>query len=334
MSKRIVAIIKLAILAAILFWLFKSFPSEHWKTLAEQPKNWGWLGFALSAVMAANLISFLRWRLLVRALDVPFTVVDAIRLGFLGCLFNLVSAGSVGGDLFKAIAAARKAEKKRPEVVGSVIVDRAVGLLGLVMVAAFSLQFLATESLSEKMEWIRQGAWALSAVGIVGLGVIVFFGKWLPLSWLSKMPFVGHAFYRMAHAGLIFYGRGKLVCVMLAISLAVHSCLTLSTYWVSTSLYAESPSLREHFLVIPPAMAAGALPLTPGGLGVQEAAIQKLFEQLPNPPEHFSGLVTAAMYRLLTFVVAGVGAIYYFFGAQDLQWIRKNSSPSMVSKNQ
>ncbi len=56
--------------------------------------------------------------------------------------------GAVGGDLLKAIAAARQAGSKRPEVIASVLVDRALGMLGLVIVAAVSLQIFSDSLVS------------------------------------------------------------------------------------------------------------------------------------------------------------------------------------------
>ncbi len=263
---------------------------------------------------------------------VPFSIIDAVRLGFLGCLFNLISAGSVGGDLFKAIAAARQAERKRPEVIGSVIIDRAMGLLGLVLVAAISLEFLRKGPLSEQLNWIRLGAWGLGLVGVVTLCLLVAFGRFLPIGWLRKIPVAGNAIHRMAQAGLIFDQRAKLMLTMMSVSVLVHSLLTFSTFLISAALYSERPTLEQHFLVIPPAMAAGALPLTPGGLGVQEAAIHELFSQLPNVPPSFSGLITAAMYRLMTFVVAGIGAIFYFYASNDLRRIVHPQESQPVAK--
>ena len=49
------------------------------------------------------LLTFIRWYYLVRALDLPFTLREALRLGFLGYLFNLMPMGIVGGDLLKAV---------------------------------------------------------------------------------------------------------------------------------------------------------------------------------------------------------------------------------------
>ncbi len=215
MKRNLIAIAKLIVLAAILYWLARSFPKENWEALRDQPKHWGLLSIALVTVTAANVVSFLRWRLLVKALGVPFSAIEAIRLGFLGCLFNLISAGSVGGDLFKAIAAARQAETKRPEVIGSVVVDRAMGLLGLVLVAAVSLQFLGSGPLSQQMDWIRRGAWLLSVIGLVTLATVVIAGRFLPLHWLNQIPFMGRPLYRMAQAGLIMGYMSLLLIVAL-----------------------------------------------------------------------------------------------------------------------
>ena len=104
------------------------FPKEKLGRMVAQDKNWFLLGQAFAIVLIAHLFSFWRWQILVQAIGVPFTLLEAIRLGFLGTLLNLVSVGSVGGDVFKAIEAARKAEKKRAEVVASVLVDRAARL--------------------------------------------------------------------------------------------------------------------------------------------------------------------------------------------------------------
>ena len=79
-------------------------------------------------------MTFVRWYLLVRALQLQFRLVDAFRLGFLGYLFNFVVVGSVGGDLFKAIFIAREQPGRRAEAVATVLVDRIVGVYALVLV--------------------------------------------------------------------------------------------------------------------------------------------------------------------------------------------------------
>ena len=87
-------------------------------------------------VFCAVSLTFVRWYLLVRALGLNFRLLDAFRLGFLGYLFNFVSVGSVGGDLFKAIFIAREQPGRRTEAVATVLVDRVVGVYALVLLTS------------------------------------------------------------------------------------------------------------------------------------------------------------------------------------------------------
>jgi len=306
------AFAKIAVLLGIVGWLISTFPKKNWDALVEQDKNWFLLGQAFVIVLIAHLFSFWRWQILVQAIGVPFTLLAAIRLGFLGTLLNLVSVGSVGGDVFKAIEAARKAEKKRAEVVASVLVDRALGLLALVIVACIGLSI--APNLSPTLKWIWLGAILFSSVGLIVLALIVVLGHRIPIAQLNRIPVVGHTLHRVAHACMVFQGRPMLVLELLGASLMVHFCFTIACALISNSLYDAAPTIAEHFMAIPPAMAAATLPLTPGGVGVQEFAIDNLFRELPNLPEDFSGLIVAGVLRGLLICVSLVGAAYYFTG--------------------
>jgi glycosyltransferase 2 family protein len=318
LKKTSLLILKLVILGAILVWIARTFDRSQWESLVAQPKNWRWLGLSFLLVLGAHVLSFLRWFVFVEALGVPFTVVDAIRLGFLGNLFNFVSLGAVGGDVFKAIAAAVRAPGKRPEVIASVLVDRGLGLLGLIVIAALSLQFLGRE-LSPTLLWIRGIAWLMTMVGVGGLVAVVFVGRHLPIKRLNDIPWAGHTLRRMAMAGLLFEGRPWLANSLLLMSCLVHAFLTCGMYFISIGLYADAPSLEEHCLVVPPAFAVAAIPISPAGLGVQEMAVKQLFEELPGPPSAFSGLIVAVVFRIELIVIAALGGLYYIFGARDFK---------------
>ena len=311
-KNQVVASIKIALLAGIVVWIIQTFPKENWNALVQQDKNWFLVGLAFLIILFASLISFWRWRILVQSLGVSFGLLEAIRLGFLGNLLNLVSVGSVGGDLFKAIEAAKKSDKKRAEIVTSVLVDRAIGLLGLVFVAVAGLSL--SVSLSPMLRWIWGGAILLSGIGLAVLLTIAYLGHRVPILWINRIPLVGHTLYRVANACMVFQGRPGMVFTLLGLSVMVHCCATFACVLISHSLYSIAPTAIEHFITIPPALAAATLPLTPGGVGVQEIAIDKLFHELPSLPENYSGLIVAAVLRALQICVALTGALYYFAG--------------------
>ncbi|XZE44873.1 lysylphosphatidylglycerol synthase transmembrane domain-containing protein [Pirellulaceae bacterium SH467] len=303
--------LKIAILGLSVIWIVVQ-SRKDWNGFVQQEKNWSYLGLAFFFVLSAHLISYWRWQLLVNGLGVPISTASAVRLGFLGTLLNQVSIGSVGGDLFKAIEAAQRAKDKKTEVVASVLVDRAVGLLGLLMVASGGM--VIAPSLSPRLSAIQWVALLLSGLGLGILILIGVLGARIPLHWLRRLPGAGHTIYRLAKACMIFHGRPRLIVEVIGSSLLVHICFTLACFLISNALFSNAPSVAEHFAAIPPAMAAATLPITPGGVGVLEIAIAGLFRELPSLPEGYSPWIMATTLRLLLICVSLIGAVYYFFG--------------------
>jgi len=307
-------ILKWIILGAIIVWIAKKVPQRDWDILIHQPKIWSFLALALALVILSNIITFWRWKQLLDALEVPISIVEVVRIGFLGVALSLVSVGSVGGDVFKAIAAANRCKHRKTEIFTSVLVDRAIGLLGLVMVAAVALSL--SNSLSPQLLAIRTAAWSLSGIGIFGLLAISLLGTRFPTAWIQRIPLAGPLLQRIVQACMIFRSHRLLALSMVLSSLMVHTLATLACWFVSLGLYQRNdprsiPTVLEHFQAIPPALAASTLPLTPGGLGMQELWIDALFRQIPTVSPEYSGLVMATMFRAILVLVAAIGGVIY-----------------------
>ncbi len=80
-----------------------------------QQKAWGLLAAGFATLLAAILITVVRWWYLVRAVGIDFSLPDALRIGFLGYLFNLAPMGIVGGDLLKAWLLAKEKPGNRAD---------------------------------------------------------------------------------------------------------------------------------------------------------------------------------------------------------------------------
>lgn len=313
MLKIIIAMLKIIVPAGIFAYLLWQVDPEEYRVFWYQPKRWGLLVTAQLMALAAILVSIFRWYTLVVAFEIPFTYREALRLGFLGYLLNFVSFGSVGGDLFKAILVARNKPEKRPEAVASVLLDRAMGLLGLVGLACICLFVIPQVPLSPLMIGIRNGAAIVALIAVLGLATAVFAGHWFDrlIDWMDDWPLVGNTIARMACAVRLLRKQPGTLVLLSVYALCVHSMLAMAVFLISKGTYAQHPTLAEHMMVVPPAMAAGTLPLAPGGVGYQEGALAGLFHQLPDLPEHFSGILVATIYRLVTLAIAGIGLAYY-----------------------
>lgn len=314
MKRAVLIFLKVALPAALFVFLLWRVPQSDYDAFWSRPKRWHWLGLAQLLAVTAVTLGMVRWWALVRAFGIPFRLTEALRLGFLGYLLNFVSLGSVGGDLFKAILVAKDKPGARPEAVASVVLDRAIGMLGLVLLTVLSLSVFTSEQLPVVLKRIREFAVLLTAVAIVGLLLAIYSGRWFErlLGWISHWPLVGESLARMAWAVRQLRGQPLTLLALIVTAVGVHFLLALTVYFVSRGLYADYPTLTEHMVVVPPAMAAGAIPLAPGGLGAQEFALDELFKQLPRQPAEFSGMIVATVYRLITLAIAGIGLLYYW----------------------
>lgn len=315
-KKLAVLLFKVAISLVLLKVLFDLAGGESFAALRDQPKNWGLLALAWPLVMAAVLLTFLRWMLLVRAVGLRFSLRDALRLGFLGYLFNFVSLGSVGGDLFKAVFIAREQPRRRAEAAATVVLDRLVGLYGLLVVAAAASLWAGLYAEPEpRVRVIALVAIWAAALGAVGIGALMVPGVLgeRTAAGLARLPGVGATARKLLLALRLYRARFPVVLAAIGMSLGVHSLFALAFYVMSRALPGAAPSLADHFVAVPLSLLAAALPLPMAGLGAFEGALDFLYYYLgaAGGTHLGQGLIVAICYRAMTVLVALVGLVYY-----------------------
>lgn len=322
--RRSITIAKVAFGGALLVYLVSQ-AARHarFDDLVRQPKNWPLIGVALLATFAAVGTSFMRWHLLVSTLGLDFRRRDALRLGAIGYLFNFVSLGTVGGDLFKAILLAREQPGKRTEAVATVVIDRLVGLYALLVVAsaAIWLTGIGTRLRGANVAALCNAVYFLTALGAAAFCLLLVkgFTGGRATQIASRVPIIGQHAVRLIAAVRIYRSRLPVVFVALAMSLGVHSLLTLSIFCIARGFPSAAPTLAEHFFIVPISMVAGAIPITPNGLGTFELAIENLYQIVPQVAvAPGTGTVTALGYRVVTLGVAAVGGLVYLASRREI----------------
>jgi uncharacterized membrane protein YbhN (UPF0104 family) len=317
-------LLKFGVSLAFIVWLLAGASRDgSFAELAQQPKDWWLLGLAALAGLSAVLLTFIRWYGLVRALDLPFTLKDALRLGFLGYLLNFILFGAVGGDLFKAVFVARKFPGRRPEAVATVVLDRLIGLYMLFVMATVAI--LATGQLHNSDEAVRiiaRGAITATAVGAAGILVLLIPGVTHGSfsAFLNRIPKVGPIFGKLLGAIRIYRSRSGMLLLAALLSVGVHSLSTMSVYLVARGLPGECPSLADHFVMIPLAFVTGVLPLPVNGLGAFELVVKVLYELVPVGVHvaEGHGFVVSLGYRAVTILIALIGVCYFLASRREV----------------
>lgn len=326
-SKKILfSLARFTLPVVIIGWLVYSVDREQLAQLWAQPKDWLRLAAGFAIVTAACCISFYRWYLLVRALDIPFRVRDAFRLSFIAYLFNFVGAGSVGGDLFKAIFIARENPRRRTEAVATLVVDRVIGVYALLLVT--SVAILAGD-ISDADEFVRgicnfTLVVAAIAYGMLPVFMIPRFGHGPFVRAMVNVPRVGPIFARLMLAFHAYRSKRLFLLLVGMISVSIHVLLVVAVYVFATAILEQPPSLGRHMIIVPLSLVAGSLPFTPGGIGTFEAAMQVLYKLIGGSTEA-SGLFVALVYRLTTFGIAGIGVLYYWLSRREMGEMMKEA---------
>lgn len=321
----LVVITKISLAAAILgFLLVQVQRQAGFSRLVTEPKIWPLLAVGLLCTAAAITLTFIRWHVLLTALGLGFRLRDSLRLGALGFALNFVSLGSIGGDLFKAVFAAKDSPGRRTEAVATVVVDRLVGvvmMLTLATVASFFIDWTeapaAVRVLVQSIRFATMGL--LVGVSLI-LAVPALSGDRIR-GWIGAVPLVGPTAARLIGTVSVYRDEKSRVAKACAISLVSNALFILSFYFVAQGLPVKAPSLAQHFVIVPSANLAGAIPATPSGLGTMELAVDRLYQAVPGPTPipAGDGTLVALGQRATMILVAAVCLLFYVLQRGNLR---------------
>lgn len=339
-KQRLLQALKILAPLALIAWLLSQLDPAQLEQLRTRRIDAPRIGGAFCLMLAAVSLSFLRWFLLVRALGLQFRLSDAFRLGFLGYLFNFVSFGSSGGDLFKAVFVAREQPGRRMEAVATVFVDRIVGLYGLIVVTTLALLWFGLPEQSPELIAIQQATYVAAGVGALGLGMLLVPGFTTgPLvEWLVTLPKAGPTIERVVAAVRMYRRQPVTLGLVGSISLTIHVLNASAVGLAALGLFDQPPGITDHLVIVPLANVAGALPFTPVGLGTYEFAMEKLYELWSVGDVVASGVLVALVFRMLTIGIAAVGVCVYWTSRREVTELLaerepdEDESPRMVTE--
>jgi uncharacterized protein (TIRG00374 family) len=311
---------------------------KNWDRLAEmvqRPLQVTPLACAITLCLVAILLTFYRWYLLVRALDLPCTLGNAMRLGLMGFFFSNFLPSSVGGDIIKAAFLARQ-QARRTAAVATVMLDRAIGLWALFWLVALlgGIFWLAGDPAIHNEVHLQKVVWA--SAGLVAFTSLLwcvllilperrarkFAGR------LENIPKIGHSAAEFWRAIWMYRNRWRWVIVALLMSLVSHCCFVLTYYFAAQAFLPADelgtiPTLAVHFLIVPVGMAVQGVVPIPGGIGVGEAAFGKLYEMVGKPEAN--GVFMSFVYRVITWALSFIGYVVYLSMRTEVAALQKEA---------
>ena len=280
----------------------------------------------------------------VRALDLPFTVRNAFRLGMVGVFYNTFFPGSVGGDLLKAYFLAKEHPERKTRAVATVVADRALGLFGLILFVAVlgTMAWAGGDArivANADLQWMIKLMAAIAGASIAGfllLGLLPqsrvdrFAGR------LLRIPKPGKSPAELGFTVWMYRQRMRTVVLCVGLSALSHFGLVFAFSSASRVFPPENPAdnatLAEQMVIAPIGFIAQALPVSPGGVGVGEAVFAWLYKLSGRPASR--GVIARLSLRVVEWIIGLIGYIVYLRMKKELPVVdEEEESPPAETKN-
>lgn len=313
MKKKIFTTLQVLVTLGILYWIFHD-PKKRadmWNAVSHAQPMWILLGiFAYGMV---EILAAARWQILLRVQGVQINSFRLCALLMIGIFFNQFMPGGTGGDVVKIFYLLKETPGKKAQALLSALMDRLIGLLGLMLVTAFIIW--------QKYDWLQQTeitknlTWSLLAILGASLAGIAFSFAVTGLGLVHKLPAKMPGRDKLIDLSIAYnaYARAWRSSLMAIVaSIGVH----IGSFYV---FYAASEALRsgvkvgDFFAVMPIINTISALPISVGGTGVREGLFQSLLHALCGVKEADAVVISLTGFAIILFWGLVGGVIYLFY---------------------
>jgi uncharacterized membrane protein YbhN (UPF0104 family) len=298
-------ILRVAATVGLMAWAVKDIQWGRFVKLLAAAE-WPWWLAALAVTLVCQAVAGIRWAALARPLGFDFSRRFFVRRFFEGMFFSLCLPSSIGGDVVKAVRIGASTSL-RLLAACSVLADRLTGLsaLGVLVGTAVAAR--------------RHGLSTAATLGVfAGLLAAVLLAFWIGLALLDRV----HALLPETSSARDFVGRllpyrrqPSIVLMAVGWSFAVQLGGVLAVALVGRALGVQQPPL-VWVSVVPLVALAMVLPISIGGFGVRENALEYLLRGYGVPSE--TGIAIALLWGLCSVLAGLVGGVLFLLERKPL----------------
>lgn len=222
------------------------------------------------------LLTSVRWHELLKALEIRIGPAKALVLTMVGSFYNTFMPGSTGGDLLKAIYVA-KFTPHRTRAVFSVLVDRVIGLLALVILGGVMATYQVLLPHPPHDPAARACLKVAAACGLILMAVVAglgffynpFLRKYSGLDFVLRRLPMQKQVTKAVEAMHMYRRRPLVVLTALLLTFPVHITVVLSAMFAGMAFGLPLHPLY-YWVAVPVVVLVAAIPISPQGAGVME----------------------------------------------------------------
>ncbi|MGE5087360.1 MAG: lysylphosphatidylglycerol synthase transmembrane domain-containing protein [Bacillota bacterium] len=303
--------LKIAFSIAIIYWLVQSGKLNF--AALRNLLSPGIAAIAFTLIGANLFLTSERWRMLLKSQGLSPKVLPAFKLSLIGIFFNFAMPGGVGGDVIKAYYFTRDNPGSKVVAITSVLMDRVLGLFSMILMALlvmiYDLEHISHEPTLKTLFWFILGLFLAFALGLAVVFSRKLYDNGLIKKIIHKLP-LAEKFMKLYESMHLYGNHGPRILGVILISLLAQTFTILFLYAAGTAAGFPDVPLKTYFLVAPLGFMATAIPISPAGVGVGQAAFYFLFNLYLGKSSDI-GPTTITAFQVCSFIFSLSGAYFY-----------------------
>ena len=301
--------LKISVSIILLVVLFRRIDvGQLWATARQA--SLPWLSVALGVYAINVLAAVWRWRLLLDAQHVRMTTRSLFGSFLVASFFNNFLPSNIGGDVIRIRDTARACGSKTLATT-VVLMDRALGLMALVLVAAVGASAAVAvhpAALPIWPMWLWMGFVVAVAASAPAVFAPVGFSRLLQPLTVFHPEWVGGRIEKLTDVLGRFRERPSALAGCFAGAVFVQSTLVIFYFAVADALHLNI-ALFDLCVIVPISFVVQMLPVSVNGFGVREATFSFYFARIDQPIA--SALLVSLVAQVLIMLFSLLGAAVY-----------------------
>jgi glycosyltransferase 2 family protein len=235
------------------------------------------------------------------------------RINWIASFFSLALVTFVSGDVVRTMMLRRTCQLPMRESVGTVTLDRAVGLPSILeivsLTAPWAIQLTGDESIRHSIEVLA----VIGALIVIGFALVGFLARRSRVVETVRVKIKGSKIVYvlldvMTVARHLFDGRRELPKILLT-SLLVQIINVMVIFFLINGMGAEV-SIWQCLLIVPTVMLIALLPFSVAGWGLRESAMATEFALIHAPAP--AAVAASVMFGVLTLLISLPGGLLWW----------------------
>ena len=279
-------------------------------------------------ILVIMVLGNLKWFILLKSQKIEINFISCFYLYYIGYTFNYFLPGGIAGDAVK-IGYIAKRNKKRSITAISIIIDRGVGLLAMILIVLFFLPSLFSKI--NKLKWI------VSDYSHLIIPYFIFITFSTVLSFLIVFSLVRNkSFYKKITSLLkkrkgkiffillklvraVFAYRKSMLAIVLNITLAIliQIIISFSLFYIGQKILGQDINIFSYNLASILTQIISIVPISPGGVGIGEVSFAKILYYL-NDRILLGYASIYFAFRMINILTCVPGILLFAFGQKKL----------------